>query len=77
MAEKWYCKLADQEIGPFTAEKLKQLAAEKRLAPADPVRREGDTKWYQAKQVKGLFPSSAEEKAESEKIGEKPGASDR
>lgn len=70
MAEKWYCKLADQELGPFTAESLKQLAAEKRLAPADPVRREGDTKWYQAKQVKGLFPSLASENEKAEKTSD-------
>ncbi len=56
MAVKWYYKMAGQEIGPFTSQQLKQLAEEKRIAPNDPVRRDTDTEWSVAKNVKGLFP---------------------
>lgn len=52
---KWYYKMAGQEIGPFTGQQLKQLADEKRITPTDPVRRDTDTEWTIAKNVKGLF----------------------
>lgn len=58
MAVKWYYKMAGQEIGPFTSQQLKQLAEEKRIAPTDPVRRDSDTEWSVARNVKGLFPES-------------------
>ncbi|MBP3694990.1 MAG: DUF4339 domain-containing protein [Thermoguttaceae bacterium] len=56
---KWYYKMAGQEIGPFTAQQLKQLAEEKRIAPTDPVRRDTDTEWSIARNVKGLFPEKS------------------
>ncbi len=59
MAVKWYYKMAGQEIGPFTSQQLKKLAEEKRIAPDDPVRRDIDTDWVIAKDVKGLFPPEA------------------
>ncbi len=59
MSDKWFYKVADQEIGPLSGQQLKQLADEKRLAPTDPVRRENDPNWHLAQQVKGLFPVQA------------------
>lgn len=58
MAVQWYYKMAGKEIGPFTSGELKQLADEKRITPNDPVRRETDTEWTLAKNVKGLFPAA-------------------
>lgn len=53
---KWYCKMGDLEIGPITAQKLKELAEAKRITPDDVVRRDIDTDWTPARNVKGLFP---------------------
>lgn len=60
MAVKWFYKMAGQEIGPFTSQQLKQLADEKRITPADPVRRDIDTEWSVAGNVKGLFVEKAD-----------------
>lgn len=60
MAVKWFYKMAGQEIGPFTSQQLKQLADEKRITPTDPVRRDTDTEWSVAGNVKGLFPEKSE-----------------
>ncbi|MDO4574814.1 MAG: DUF4339 domain-containing protein [Planctomycetia bacterium] len=56
MAVQWFYKVGSQEIGPLTAQQLKQLADENRIARTDPVRRENDTQWVSAGSVKGLFP---------------------
>ncbi len=53
---KWYCKMGDLEIGPVTAQKLKELAETKRITPDDEVRRDIDADWTLARNVKGLFP---------------------
>ncbi|MDO4629707.1 MAG: DUF4339 domain-containing protein [Planctomycetia bacterium] len=53
---KWYCKMGDLEVGPVTAQKLKELAEAKRITPDDVVRRDIDTDWTPARNVKGLFP---------------------
>lgn len=70
MSEKWFYKVGEQEIGPLTAQQLKQLAEENRLAPTDPIRRENDTTWHLASQVKGLFTAKAAEKTEGLKRSE-------
>lgn len=58
MAEAWYCKIADQEVGPLSADQLRALASQGRISPNDPIRREGMDSWAPAGSVKGLFPPS-------------------
>ncbi len=55
MAEEWYCKIAEQEIGPLSASQLKALASSARLVGDDPVRLGQTGAWVLARQVKGLF----------------------
>jgi hypothetical protein len=45
-------------LGPFTAEKLKELASTGVLLPTDKVRRVGKDKMVTAGRVKGLFAPS-------------------
>ena len=54
----WQCKIAGKEYGPFTADQLKQLATESRLAVTDLVKRTTDSQWSPASKVKGLFPET-------------------
>ena len=55
MAEEWYCKIGDQEIGPLSASQLRALASGGRLVGDDPVRLGHAGAWVPARQVKGLF----------------------
>ena len=57
MTPQWFCKIADEELGPMTAQQLSQLARVRRLGPNDWVRKD-DSKWVPAAKVKGLFPDS-------------------
>ena len=51
----WFYLTAGQQHGPVEPAALKQLATSGQLKPTDKVRREDLQKWYEAKQVKGLF----------------------
>lgn len=55
MATDWYLKLADRELGPFTADQLKAMAQRGQIAPFDPVRRGEQGGWIAAGCVKGLL----------------------
>lgn len=55
MAKEWYCRIAGQELGPFSAAQLRALAADGRLSPGDPLRRGVSGVWVPAASVKGLF----------------------
>lgn len=55
MATEWYLKLADRELGPFTADQLKAMAERGQIAPFDPVRRGEQGGWVAAGCVKGLL----------------------
>lgn len=52
---QWYYKIAEQVVGPLTADQLKALAAGGRLAPNDPVAQSPAGPWVAAARVKGLF----------------------
>ena len=54
---RWYYVHRQQQMGPVSGARLKQLAATGELAPTDMVLREGTKKWVAAADVKGLFPS--------------------
>lgn len=56
MAKDWYCRIAGQVIGPFSAAQLRALADEGRLSPGDPLRQGVSGVWVPAASVKGLFP---------------------
>jgi hypothetical protein len=58
MASKWFHQRDRQPIhGPFTAKRLKEMAASGQILPTDMVRREGSDAMVTAQRVKGLFPS--------------------
>ena len=65
MAEEWYCKIGDQEIGPLSASQLRALAASGRLVGDDPVRSGHAGAWVAARRVKGLFPAGGSAPAEA------------
>ncbi|MFO0904449.1 MAG: protein kinase [Pirellulales bacterium] len=55
MSPQWFCKIADEELGPMTSQQLSQLVRLRRLGPNDLVRKD-DSKWVLASRVRGLFP---------------------
>lgn len=55
----WYYKIAEQVVGPLSAEQLKTLAEGGRLAPGDPVAKSPKGPWVTASRVKGLFEVAA------------------
>lgn len=58
MAE-WYTKIAEQVVGPLSADQLRALADGGRLAPNDPIARSKTGPWVPASRVKGLFETAA------------------
>jgi hypothetical protein len=59
MADQWYFARGKEKFGPFTAAKLKELAAQGRLLPTDMLHKEGMPKWVPASSVKGLFAANS------------------
>ena len=55
----WYTKIAEQVVGPLSADQLKVLADGGRLTPDDPVARSKEGPWVSAARVKGLFEVAA------------------
>jgi hypothetical protein len=58
MASDWFCRIADTEIGPLSAQQLKAMAVKGRLTPEDEIRRGTDGEWNPAGAVTGLFPQA-------------------
>jgi hypothetical protein len=56
---KWYVKRNNMQVGPFETAQLKQLAADGKIKPADLIRREDQTSWSNASDVKGLIAGSS------------------
>jgi hypothetical protein len=58
VASMWFYKRDGKlMIGPFTSEKLKEMAATGQILPTDTVRRDGaGMMMVAARRVKGLFP---------------------
>jgi|GEM_PF-6080893 len=48
----------EAEHGPFSPQQLKQMAASGQVGPDDHVRKDGEDRWVQASNVKGLMPGS-------------------
>ncbi|MGQ9576890.1 MAG: GYF domain-containing protein [Thermoguttaceae bacterium] len=59
MADQWYCRIAGEQSGPFSAAQLRAMVAEGRLSPADSVRFGPSGAWVFARDVKGLFSPGA------------------
>jgi hypothetical protein len=60
MAEQWYYRFLDQEMGPVDLSTLRTLAADGAIAHADEVRCGADGDWSPAESIEGLFPKAAE-----------------
>ncbi len=56
MALVWFCKISEEQLGPFSSRQIKELVAEGRLSPGDHVRQGTDGPWQRAGEVRGLFP---------------------
>ncbi len=52
---RWFVVRNGEELGPYSAERLKQMAASGQLDPADKVRRENSQAPRTASTIKGLF----------------------
>jgi hypothetical protein len=56
MAADWYMTRQGKKYGPFTEEKLRELASTNRLLPNDLVWKQGMAQWATAGTVQSLFP---------------------
>src|SRR4051812_14442820 len=56
MAFTWFVERQGGRLGPYSSAQLKELAAEGRLRPDDPVRRSDQANLVAAGKIKGLFP---------------------
>ena len=50
----FFCKIGDTELGPFSPDQLKEMAASGDLGPKDFVRRGTDQEWVLARRMKAL-----------------------
>ena len=55
MANRWFVARRGKEIGPYTSDQLKRMAASGQLYPAEMIRREDQQAPRRAGSVKGLF----------------------
>lgn len=56
MATEWYYSKDGQQVGPVSANDLKQLVAGGKLQSADQIWKKGMADWVPVSSVKGLFP---------------------
>jgi len=63
MAQQWYCRAKEQEIGPISARDLRRLARIGKINPQTEVRLEADGPWLAAGLVPGLFSAKPRKKA--------------
>jgi hypothetical protein len=54
MQSEWYCRIGNQEYGPYSPQELAQLGSEGRLMPTDFVRKGSVGDWVPAFKVNGL-----------------------
>ena len=58
MTYQWFCRIAGHDLGPFTPQQLKALAAQGRLHPEDLVRQGESGLWMAGARIRGLFVGS-------------------
>ena len=68
MSNDWYIKINNVEHGPFSPERLKQLAQDGKVTPKTPVKRGTSGHWVSASAVKGLPFSTATHSAPSSTV---------
>jgi hypothetical protein len=66
---EWYVTRQGQQMGPFTAGQLKQMAGRGEIDASDLVWKQGMTKWAPASQVKGLLEGVTGESASAGRPG--------
>jgi hypothetical protein len=59
MADQWYFERDGKKNGPFSAARLKELAAAGQVRPGDTVWKQGIDRGVPAAKVRGLFPDAA------------------
>ncbi|MCA9079961.1 MAG: DUF4339 domain-containing protein [Planctomycetaceae bacterium] len=52
---RWYCKVLNQELGPFDFDALSEMVAADEIGPSDQLRQESEQAWVRADTVVGLF----------------------
>lgn len=66
---RWFCRLFNQELGPFSYDELRLMAESGELGPADPLRGEHTDTWEPALSIEHLFtgiqPSSSTSAAQN------------
>lgn len=65
MIKHWFCKVDQQEIGPYSGDEIRAMAAVGRLKQTDLVRKGSDARWYPASAIKNLIFGSSEMCSES------------
>ncbi len=65
MASEWYVRTKAGEQGPYSAGKLKALAAAGRIRATTPIRRDDADQFVPAGKLKGLFPDEVEGAADA------------
>ena len=60
MSAEWHITRQGKQYGPFTEEKLRELAATKRLSPTDLIWRQGMAQWVPAGTHQSLFLNQSE-----------------
>ncbi|MCA8995026.1 MAG: DUF4339 domain-containing protein [Planctomycetaceae bacterium] len=59
---RWYCKVLNQELGPFEYEALRLMAESGEVGKSDLIRAERDEEWVKASTIQGLFTGIKREK---------------
>src|SRR6266542_6689721 len=59
MADQWFFARDGRKYGPFSADRLKTIAARGQLRPEDTVWKQGIERGVLGAEVRGLFPSAA------------------
>lgn len=54
---QWYCIIDGEEQGPVDGRWLTEAVRQNHLLPTDMVRKDGRTRWVEARKIKGLFPA--------------------
>ncbi|MEZ5943529.1 MAG: DUF4339 domain-containing protein [Planctomycetaceae bacterium] len=59
---RWYCKVLNQELGPFEYEALRLMAESGEVGKSDLIRAEREEEWGKASTIQGLFTGIKREK---------------
>jgi len=54
---QWFFRKGTMQIGPVTAQQIRDYARAGQIDPETPLRKASDSDWIKARQIKGLFPN--------------------